>query len=144
MKPFSKIIALLTIVIMWASFLAIAPVASAGFLRASSSIMEQTDALNANAGFDSSNNIENVISTVIGVILGLLGIVFLVLLVLGGYQWMTAGGNEDQVTKAQARIKTAVIGLVIVLAAYAITAFVFNNLPFATGGAGGGTPSQGN
>jgi hypothetical protein len=105
----------------------------AGLLASSSGMTDQTDALRNSAGFDPNTSISDVIATIIRVVLSLLGVIFLVLLVLGGYQWMTAGGNEDQVTKAQDRIKTAIIGLVIVLAAYAITAWVFTNLPFNSG-----------
>jgi len=46
------------------------------------------------------------------------------LVIYGGFLWMTARGNEQQVTKAKDLIISAVIGLVIVLAAYAITAYV--------------------
>ena len=101
----------------------------------------QTDALKESAGFagfDSNLTLADVIATVIEIALGLLGVVFIVLIVLSGYQWMTAGGNEEVVTKATGRIKNAIIGLVIVLAAYAITAFVFSNLPQT--GAGNMTP----
>ncbi len=64
-----------------------------------------------------------------------LGILFVALLVMSGYQWMTAGGNEDQVEKAQSRMKNAIIGLVIVLSSWAITEFVFYKmvLPSTTG-----------
>jgi lysylphosphatidylglycerol synthetase-like protein (DUF2156 family) len=57
---------------------------------------------------------------IVNTALSLLGVVFIVLMVYGGFQWMTAGGNEEQVKKAQGRIKNAIIGLVITIAAYAI------------------------
>ncbi len=76
-----------------------------------------------------------VISMVIRAALTLLGIIFLVIIVFAGYRWMTASGNEEAIQKAQSSIKRAIIGLVIVMLAYAITAFVFNQLPFgAVGG----------
>jgi len=65
-----------------------------------------------------------IIVRIINYSLGLLGVLFLGLLVMSGYQWMTAGGNEEQVTKAQSRMKNAIIGLVIVLMSWAITYFV--------------------
>lgn len=74
------------------------------------------------------------ISQIIRIVLSFLGIIFLVLMILAGFRWMTAAGNEETVKKAQGTIKTAIIGLVIVLAAYAITYFVFKYLPFAGGG----------
>lgn len=60
------------------------------------------------------------IGVIINTVLSLLGILFIVLIIVGGFQWMTAGGNEEDVKKAQNRIKNAVIGLVIVVSAYAI------------------------
>ena len=57
-------------------------------------------------------------------ILSFLGIVFLILIFYSGIKWMIAGGNEEQITKAKDSIKGAVIGLVIIIAAYAIIFFV--------------------
>lgn len=54
----------------------------------------------------------------------ILGILFLVLALYGGYLWMTARGAEDQVKKAKDVLEQAVIGLVIIVLAYAITRFV--------------------
>ncbi|MFA6194562.1 MAG: hypothetical protein WC719_02335 [Patescibacteria group bacterium] len=81
-------------------------------------------------------DIRVLVSKIIRIVLGFLGIIFLVLLILAGFRWMVSGGNEEAVKKAQAAIKTAIIGLVIVLAAYSITYFVFKYLPFS----GGSTP----
>ncbi|MCX6799656.1 MAG: hypothetical protein NT091_00720 [Candidatus Falkowbacteria bacterium] len=67
------------------------------------------------------------IGLVIEIILSLLGIVFLILLVYAGYLWMTAQGDSKQVEKAQKMIQQTIIGLVIILAAYAITALVIKS-----------------
>lgn len=75
-----------------------------------------------------ANSLSKLIGTVVSVLLGLLGIIFIVLIIVGGFQWMTAGGNEESIKKAKSRIFSAVIGLVIVLAAYAIWTFVANYL----------------
>lgn len=80
-----------------------------------------------------------IIAVVIQAALSLLGIIFLVIIVFAGYRWMTAAGNEESIQKAQDSIKRAIIGLVIVLMAYAITYFVFNQLPFTGGGGGSGS-----
>ncbi|MDI3496158.1 MAG: Type secretion system pilin [Patescibacteria group bacterium] len=77
----------------------------------------------------------------IQVILGFLAIIFLSLTIVSGFRWMTAGGNEETIKKAQGTITSAIIGLVIVLAAYTITYFVFANLPFGSSPAGGITTS---
>ncbi|MFA6417381.1 MAG: hypothetical protein WCW61_04290 [Patescibacteria group bacterium] len=80
-------------------------------------------------------SIGQVVSQIIRVVLGLLSIVFLILIIMAGFKWMTAGGNEEQIKKSTATIKAAVIGLVIVLAAYTITYFIFTYLPFTSSGA---------
>lgn len=45
-------------------------------------------------------------------------------IIYAGYLWLTAGGNEEQTTKAKQIIANAVIGIAIVLFAYFITTFV--------------------
>lgn len=82
-----------------------------------------------------------IIAVIIRAALGLLAVIFLVLMIVAGFGWMTAGGDEKKVKKSQDTIKTAIIGLLIVLAAYAITYFIFSVLPFSVGpgGAQGGT-----
>jgi len=82
-----------------------------------------------------SGSLPNLTSTVITALLSLLGTIFFGLTIYAGILWMTAAGQEDKVTKATNILQAAVIGLIIVLAAYAITAFVTSNL----GGGGGGT-----
>jgi cytochrome bd-type quinol oxidase subunit 2 len=93
------------------------------------------------AGFDESGTIGGVMSYVIKAFLGLLGIIFVSLLVLEGYKWMMARGDEEKVREAKDGIMRAVIGIIIVVSAYAITYFVFSNLP---GGGSGGGPLTGN
>ena len=55
---------------------------------------------------------------------GFLGLLFLVLMITSGINWMTAAGNDAQVKKSRDRITAAVIGLLVISAAYAITAFI--------------------
>jgi hypothetical protein len=72
------------------------------------------------------------ILTTIGLIinagLSVLGVIFLVLVVYAGYMWMTAGGDEGKVEKAKETIGRAVIGLFIVICAYAIANFIVPNI----------------
>ncbi|MBT4856646.1 hypothetical protein HON52_00460 [Candidatus Uhrbacteria bacterium] len=65
---------------------------------------------------------------IINPLMSLVGVIFLVLMIYGGFLWMTAGGNSSQVDKAKNILITAVIGTVIISAAYAITNFVFEAL----------------
>lgn len=75
-------------------------------------------------------------STVAGIInvaLSLLGIILVTLVVYAGFLWMTAAGNDDQITKAKKILSSSIIGLIIILSAYAITRFVTDNLQQVTG-----------
>jgi hypothetical protein len=87
----------------------------------------------------SNVEIGTIVAVIIQVLLGLLGIIFLGLVISAGFRWMTANGNEEQVKQATGTLKTAIIGLLIVLMAYGITYFVFNKLPFSGGSDNGGT-----
>ncbi len=55
-----------------------------------------------------------------------LGIIAVVVILIGGFKWMTAAGNEDQVGQAKKMIIAGAIGLVIILAAFAIVTFVID------------------
>ncbi len=68
------------------------------------------------------------IGTVISVVLALVGLIFLILMIYAGYNWMTARGEEEKVTKAKDTINRAIIGIIIVVGAYAIWAFIFSKL----------------
>lgn len=80
------------------------------------------------AGFGEAKDPREIVASVIRILLGLTGTIFLCLTLYAGYLWMTAGGNEDEVTKAKTLLTQSVIGLAIILLAYSITIFVFNTL----------------
>jgi hypothetical protein len=117
----------------------IGPFASAQFLNTQSNAVKtlsnSTNTAGGQAGL-SQISIGAIASQIIKVVLGLLAVIFLVLLIVSGFQWMTAAGNEEQVKKSLATMKSAIIGLIIILAAYAITYFIFTYLPFSAGSTG--------
>lgn len=69
-----------------------------------------------------------IIGTFISALLGLLGVIFLILVIYAGILWMTAAGNGDQVKKAQHILRDGVIGLIIILSSYAISYAVLTYL----------------
>jgi len=81
-----------------------------------------------------TKDVRETVGQIIKVAMGLLGIVAVVIILVGGFEWMTAGGNEEQTKKAKNRIMYGVIGLAIILSAYAIATFIVNNLVNATTG----------
>jgi uncharacterized BrkB/YihY/UPF0761 family membrane protein len=78
------------------------------------------------------SDIRVVVARIISVFLGLLGIIFLALILLAGYKWMMAQGDESKITEAKEQLRTSVIGLAIILAAWGITMFVMNSILKAT------------
>jgi hypothetical protein len=66
--------------------------------------------------------------------LSLVGLVFMVLIIYGGFLWMTARGNEQQVEKAKNILTSSIIGMLIIGAGYALTNFVINAITAATTG----------
>ncbi len=83
-------------------------------------------------GTSTPTDLLTIIGTIINVALGFLGVIFLLLTIYAGFLWMTAQGNEEQTAKAKGILTTAIVGLVITLAAYSIAAFVVNQVTTAT------------
>ena len=73
------------------------------------------------------------IGRLIGVLLSVLGIIFLLLVIYAGFTWMTAQGDAKKVDSAKNILITSVVGLVILMSAYAISNFVIDSLVEATG-----------
>lgn len=92
------------------------------------------DAVAGNAGYDvraggktgAFDFISPVLSRIIQTAVSLLGVIFILLIIYGGYLWMSDQGNEEQVTKAKKIITAAVLGLIIVVSSYAISIFIVN------------------
>ena len=69
-------------------------------------------------------DLESTVVKIVQWVLGFLGLVAVIMILIGGFQWMTAGGNEEKVASAKKIISAAVIGLIVVLLAWAIVIFV--------------------
>ncbi len=79
--------------------------------------------------FSSDTDADTIFSTVgfiINIVFGLLSLVFLILTIYSGIRWMTAQGNEEEVTKAKNTLKQAIIGLVIILSSWGIWEIIVN------------------
>ena len=80
-----------------------------------------------------TNTLPELIGNIIKVLLSVLGIIFVVLIVYAGFLYLTAGGEDEKVKKAKKLLTQSVIGLIIIVAAYAISAFVIEALIDVTG-----------
>lgn len=76
----------------------------------------------------------DVATKIINIALGFLGLIAVVLIIYGGFVWMTSGGAADKVDQAKRILKNSIIGLVIILSAWGIVSFVITQLIDATGG----------
>lgn len=82
----------------------------------------------AEAGISSQKSLPQLIGQIINIVLTLLGMVFLILVLYAGFLWMTASGDDKQVGKAKDIIRQAIIGLIVIVAGFAISNFVLGNL----------------
>ncbi len=77
------------------------------------------------------NSFESFAASVINFILGLLGIIAVILILIAGWQWMTAD-SEDKVKEARKRLVNSVIGLAIVALAWVIAYAIINTIAKVT------------
>lgn len=68
------------------------------------------------------------IGNIIGYALGFVGVIFFMIMVYGGFLWMTARGNNDAVKRAKDMIEQAAIGIIIVFVSYLVTNFVLKSV----------------
>ncbi len=88
---------------------------------------------------DAGKKLPVIVGNIFRVLLSLLGVIFLILIVYGGIRWMIARGDSGEVETAKEIIIDAFIGLIIVVASFAIVNFVFEELIKRLGE--GGTPT---
>ncbi len=85
-----------------------------------------------------TTDVRLVVARIIRTVLGLLGIIALVIVLYGGFSYMTAGGDDEKVGSAKKILVNGGIGLLIILSSYAITSFVISRLVSATTGVDNG------
>jgi len=106
---------------------------------------KNTGLIKAGQTVNAQSTIPELIGSIVGVALSFVGAVFFLLILYAGFLWMTAFGNTEKVDRAKSILEHAAVGLVIVLAAYAISRFVFSALTSATNSSDstGTTPQTG-
>ncbi len=91
------------------------------------------DELNTDLG---KGDLKDTIGQLINVVLGFLGIIAVLIILLGGFKWMTSQGSSEKVEEAKKLIGAGIVGLIIILASYAIAQFVLTSVYDATTGNG--------
>lgn len=69
---------------------------------------------------------QSFVTRIISAVLGLVGVIFMVLIIYAGFLWMTAAGNEERIKKAKSIFVNAVIGLVVTFMSYYITQTIYS------------------
>ena len=72
--------------------------------------------------------LQDTIAGIINIALGFLGILTTLIILFGGFKWMTSYGSSDKIDEAKKLISAGVIGLVLVLVSYAVAQFVLRSL----------------
>lgn len=94
------------------------------------SASERLEGVGTGGGYAAANEttFSGILGTVVSAFLGLLGVIFVILILIGGTRYMTASGNEERAKSGLTTIRHAIIGLIIVIGAYAIWKLVFINI----------------
>jgi len=79
-------------------------------------------------GIAGKGTVGELATAIISILLGLSGIVAVIMIIIGGYQFMTARGNETQSTNGRKTLVNALIGLAIVIVSYAVVQAITNYL----------------
>ena len=71
-------------------------------------------------------SLENTVVKIINGLLSFVGLLFVIMIILGGFKWMTAQGSVEKVTEAKGMIKNSIIGIAVVLLSYTIVYAVYS------------------
>ncbi len=116
---------LIAIMLLLGVFLSVAPVVRADDYGLGAAAEQAGIKDKKIAGY---NNVTEAIGGIIKIVLDFLGIIFFLLVLYAGFVWMTSMGNTEKVEQAKGIIEGAAIGLIVVIASYAIATFLFNSL----------------
>ncbi len=94
------------------------------------------------AKIPTDKNIPTIVGNVVGTALSMISVLFFGLMLYAGVKWMIARGDSDEARKALDTIVAAIIGIIIVMASYALTNFVFKSVG-GTGSSSGAGDNEG-
>lgn len=80
------------------------------------------------AATDATTRINEIVHTIVNLLSAIVGIVAVIMIIVGGFRYITSGGNDTSVTAAKNTILYAVIGLVIVALAQVLVRFTLSKL----------------
>lgn len=101
--------------------LAVVPAADAACSSAKDCITSGVDSAGSSGA---PSDVDGLIKTVVNILLFLLGAVSVIMIIIGGFKYVTSQGDSSSLTSAKNTILYAVVGLVVAIAAFAIVNFV--------------------
>lgn len=120
---------------MFAPVIALAESAGSAVLGGINKTADQAQ-LSKGAEGDPTDNLAVMLGRGINYMFGVVGVVFLVVILIGGYKWMAAGGNTDEISKAKTFILNGIFGLIVIFVAYALVFVILASLAGSTGNNG--------
>lgn len=72
-----------------------------------------------------------IVFTIVNTSLIFLGMITVVLVIVAGFMWIFAAGQEEKITKAKDILKGSIIGLVVVMASYGLAQYLFTAIRYA-------------
>jgi cytochrome bd-type quinol oxidase subunit 2 len=100
------------------------------FLVSAQAAIDKLKKVGESGGFETTSSNEDgtilaeTLGRIVSAFLSLLGVIFIILILLAGYNWMTAAGDEEKVTRAKDTLRRAIIGLIIIVSAWGIWVFI--------------------
>lgn len=131
-SPIKKLFSFVFLALFFSAFLNLIP--STPVLAQSSLLDGQTGMPEVETVFGEPEDIRLTVAKIINIVLSVLAAIFVILIVVSGFKYMTAAGNEEKVKDSMKQIQQAVIGLIIILIAWSITRFIIIRLLAATSG----------
>ena len=124
MKQISKAKVLAAVMCLAMAFTAVSPVSLSVY--ADSRDEAQNGAKLVDGGGGSNQNLPDIITTIINVMLFIAAALAVIMIIYGGIRYITAHGDEKQVKVAKDTIVYSVAGLIIAILAYALVTFIFD------------------
>ena len=73
-----------------------------------------------------------IVGRIISLVIQFLGLIAVIIILIGGFKWMTSGGDSEKIKSARQLMTNGIIGLVIIVLAYAIVTFILKKLAILT------------
>ncbi len=124
MKQISKAKVLTAVMCLAMTFTVASPVSLPVYADAKDEVKKGADM--TNSGGSAKQDLPDVITTIINVMLFIAGALAVIMIIYGGIRYITAHGDEKQVKVAKDTIVYSVVGLIIAIIAYALVTFIFN------------------